>query len=155
MLDKPSIADITHVIQLAVAPVFLLTAVATLLNVLINRLGRAVDRRRVLEESFGALGAGDADMARVELRFLERRIRLVYAAISLAVVCALFVCLLIASAFLGAFIAVNLSRAIAAMFVLAMIALIGSLVVFLREIFLAVLTARPSIVSSAGPPPRP
>jgi hypothetical protein len=44
--DVLPIDGITHAIQLAVAPVFLLSAVATLLGVLTGRLGRAVDRRR-------------------------------------------------------------------------------------------------------------
>ena len=43
------ITDITHVIQLAVAPVFLLTAIGTLITALNNRLGRVIDRRRVLQ----------------------------------------------------------------------------------------------------------
>jgi hypothetical protein len=141
MLAEAHIADITHVIQLAVAPVFLLTAVGTLIAVLTNRLGRAIDRSRVLEDRLGTLGAAAAEAARSELGILARRIRLVYLAISLAVICALFVCLLIAGAFIGTFIAVDLSRLVGGMFVLAMVALIGSLTVFLREIFLAVTTA--------------
>ena len=79
------------------------------------------------------------------LHLLARRIRLVYLAISLAVLSALFVCLLIAGAFAGAFVATDLTRLVAALFVLAMLALIGSLVVFLREIFLAVMSARLAI----------
>ena len=63
-------------------------------------------------------------------------------AIVLAVACALFICLLIAVAFVDAFLAANLAKLIAALFVLAMLALIGSLGVFLREIFLAVNSAR-------------
>ena len=145
MIPEPHIADISRVIQLAVAPVFLLTAVATLISVLINRLGRSVDRRRILEDRFGALAPADADTARAEFELLARRIRLVYAAISLAVLCALFVCLLIAGAFIAAVVAMDLSRFVAVMFVLAMIALIGSLLVFLREIVLAVRTPRRAI----------
>jgi hypothetical protein len=143
VIPEPHIADISRVIQLAVAPVFLLTAVATLISVLINRLGRSVDRRRILEDRFGALAP--ADTARAEFELLARRIRLVYAAISLAVLCALFVCLLIAGAFIAAVVATDLSRFVAVMFVLAMIALIGSLLVFLREIVLAVRTPRRAI----------
>ena len=41
---------IAHIIQLSVAPVFLLTGVATLLNVLSGRLARIIDRARVLEK---------------------------------------------------------------------------------------------------------
>ncbi len=47
---EPHVSDIVRIIQLVVAPVFLLTAVGTLINALNTRLGRAVDRRRVLEE---------------------------------------------------------------------------------------------------------
>jgi len=142
MLAEPHIADIARVIQLAVAPVFLLTGVGTLLSVLVNRLGRSVDRRRILEDRLGTLGPDRAEAARTELVLLARRIRLVYLAISLAVLCALFVCLLIACAFVGVFAAVDLSRLVAGLFVLAMIVLVGSLVVFLREIFLAVMSTR-------------
>jgi len=66
----------------------------------------------------------------------------VYLAIVFAVLCALFVCLMIAGAFIGALVSAELTRTIAALFVLAMLALIGSLVLFLREIFLAVSTPR-------------
>ena len=65
-----------------------------------------------------------------------------YYAILCAVLAGLFVCLLIASAFLGAFVAVNLARLVGALFVLAMLALIGCLLMFLREIFLAVSAPR-------------
>jgi hypothetical protein len=143
--SEPHIAEITRVIELAVAPVFLLTAVGTLVMVLTNRLGRAVDRSRVLEDRLPSLGVADSTAARTELRLLARRIRLVYLAISLAVLSALFVCLLIAGAFAGAFVAVDLTRLVAALFVLAIVALTGSLVVFLREIFLAVTSARLAI----------
>jgi hypothetical protein len=137
-----SVGDISHVIQLAVAPVFLLTGVGTLLAVLSNRLGRAVDRSRVVEKLLPDLAGEALILAHEELLLLSRRTQLIYAAIVLAVGCALFVCLLITVAFMDAFLAVNLAYWIGALFVLAMIALIGCLVVFLREIFLAVVSAR-------------
>ena len=142
---EPHVSDIAHVIQLAVAPVFLLTAVGTLLAVLTNRLSRVVDRSRVLEAQLGSLAGEALDAAREELQVLARRIRLIYAAIVLAVVCAIFVCLLIAFAFAGAFIASDLSRLLGALFVLAMLALIAALAVFLREIFYAVSSASRAI----------
>ena len=134
--------DVTRVIQLAVAPVFLLTAVGTIINVLTNRLSRAVDRSRVLEER---LADQQLTWAREELGVLARRIRLVYIAIVLAVVCALLICMMIASAFIGAFVSSDLAHVVGALFIAAMGALTGALLVFLREIFLAVLTARRAI----------
>jgi len=150
MASPSSIGDIAHVIQLAIAPVFLLTGVGTLLAVLSNRLGRAVDRSRVVENLLPGL-AGDAlALAQEELALLSRRTQLIYASIVLAVGCALFVCLLIAVAFIDAFLAVNLAQTIGALFVLAMLALVACLVVFLREIFLAVTSARGAMRRRTG-----
>jgi len=134
------IPEITNVIQLAVAPVFMLTAVGTILAALNMRLGRAVDRRRALEE--GLAGRMTDDGARAELAQIARRIRFVYLSIVFAVLSGLFVCLLIAGAFIGAFVAANLARMVAVLFVLAVASLTVSLLLFLREIFLAVSTPR-------------
>jgi len=150
MLPPSNIGDIAHVIQLAVAPVFLLTGVGTLLAVLSGRLGRAVDRGRVLEDLVPGLAGEALALAQEELVLLSRRIRLIYAAIVLAVACALFICLLIAVAFIDAFLAVNLALMISALFVVAMLALIACLVAFLREIFLAVTSARRAMRDRTG-----
>ena len=142
-LPTSSLDAIAHVIQLAIAPVFLLTAVGTLLNVLTNRLGRAIDRRRVLEkllEGPMVAGAAPGGGSRVlaELALITRRVALIYKAIVLTVLCALLICLLIAVAFADAFLALNLAKGLGALFILAMLALIGALLLFLREIFLTV-----------------
>src|SRR2546421_3653023 len=135
-----ALGDTAHVIQLAIAPVFLLTAVGTLLNVLAGRLGRAVDRRRALVAALPGLEESLAGTARGELALVARRVKIIYAAIALAGTCALLICLLIASALLDALITSDLSELVAILFVLAMIALIGSLALFLREIYLGVNT---------------
>ncbi|HQY48354.1 MAG TPA: DUF2721 domain-containing protein, partial [Usitatibacteraceae bacterium] len=109
--------DITRAIQLAVAPVFLLTAIGTLINALMGRLGRAIDRRRKLEELLSAFeGETRASMV-AELAVLAKRIKLVLWAMAFAVLSALVVCLLIGTAFLGAFVALDLARPVAVMFV--------------------------------------
>ena len=136
------VPEIAGVIQLAVAPVFLLTAVGTVIAALNIRLGRAVDRRRELETKMPSLPGAEVPSAREELDIIARRIRFVYLSILFAVVSALFVCLLIAFAFLGAFVRTDLSYTIGAMFVFAMLALVACLLLFLREIFLAVSTPR-------------
>jgi hypothetical protein len=136
------VPEIAGVIQLAIAPVFLLTAIGTVIAALNIRLGRAVDRRRELEGRVPSLPAAELAPAREELAVIARRIRFVYFAILSAVVSGLFVCLLIAGAFLGAFVRTDLSYTIGAMFVFAVLALIACLLLFLREIFLAVSTPR-------------
>ena len=132
------IGDITHAIQLAVAPVFLLTAIGTLITALNNRLGRAVDRRRVLQERLQRAAQDDVAQLLAELATLARRSRIIYFAILGAVAAALLVCLVVVCAFIGALLSIDLSKAVAVLFILSMCALVVSLGLFLREIFLAV-----------------
>lgn len=134
------LTDIARVIQLAVAPVFLLTALATMISALNARLGRIVDRRRVVlgrTADSTDVHSTDADSA-VELALLARRSRLVYFAIFCVVSAALLVCLVVAGAFLGALLSVDLARMVAALFIGAMLAMIAGLSLFLREVYLAV-----------------
>lgn len=142
MALDPHLPEIAGVIQLAIAPVFMLTALGTVINALNLRLGRAVDRRRELEERLAAMSQTELPSAQDELATIARRIRFVYLAIVFAVISALFTALLIAGAFVGAFVRTDLSFTIAGMFVCAMVALIVCLLLFLREIFLAVSTPR-------------
>jgi Protein of unknown function (DUF2721) len=133
------VTSVTHVIQLAVAPVFLLTAIATLISALNVRLGRIVDRQRVLRDPDSAVAAGDVGLIRqLELVLLSRRIHLCYLAIVAAVLAGLFICLVVALAFIGVLLDAELARTLAALFVLAMLSLIASLSLFLREIYVAV-----------------
>jgi hypothetical protein len=138
------ITDITHVIQLAIAPVFLLTAIGTLIAVLNVRLGRNIDRRRLMEEELrGSTENKQTDEQRArqrELRLLARRVRLIYFAMLSAGIGALLVCLVVAGSFVGALVAVDISREVAVLFILAMFAVIGCLGMFLREVYLAVTT---------------
>lgn len=141
-MNPDHVTDVARLIQLAIAPVFLLTAVGTMIGVLSTRLGRAVDRSRTLEDRLRQMQPEGQRVVREELNLLSRRVRLVYGSIVLAVICALFVGLLIAVAFVDAFINVDLSKFIGLLFIGAMVAFIFSLLVFLREIFLAVTNAR-------------
>lgn len=137
--------DITRVIQLAIAPVFLFSAIATLINVLITRLGRAVDRRRVLEEHLSIYQDEHLQQAIAELRMLQKRVTLILWAVTLAVLAALLICLLVGTAFAGAYVALDLSRPVAALFVGALLALTVSLMLFLREISVAAFSARQTV----------
>lgn len=136
------LTDISRVIQLAVAPVFLLTAVATLINALNTRLGRIVDRRRVVYErqSDKNNDASKSLECSSELVALARRSKLIYAAIFCVVLSALFVCLVVAGAFMGALVSADLSKLVATFFICAMLTMITGLGLFLREVYLAVQT---------------
>jgi hypothetical protein len=126
--------DLAHLIQLSVAPVFLLTGAGTLLNVLSARLGRVVDRSRVLNEK---LKEGAEKGVREEFHVLQHRRRLVNLAILSTGAAALTVCILIGSMFLGFLLDLRVSILIAALFVIAMLGFISGLVLFLREALLA------------------
>ena len=129
-------SDIAHVIQLSVAPVFLLTAISTLIGAMNARLARIVDRRRVV---LGVTENGQATPEdNAELQSLASRRHLIYLAIFSAVVAALLVCLVVAGAFVGALMAIDLSRLVAAFFILAMGSMVAALTLLLREIYLAV-----------------
>jgi hypothetical protein len=128
------ISDIGHVIQLAIAPVFLLTGVCTNLMVLTNRLARIIDRTRVLEDR---LDIGHHEIYFEELDVLYRRWHLINFAIALSTACGLLICLVIALLFLGDTTNLTLDKYIAGLFVVGMMCLIGSFVYLLREIFVA------------------
>jgi hypothetical protein len=131
---KIEIGDIGHIIQLSIAPVFLLTGVATKLGVLTNRLARIIDRSRALKDRLRA--RPDADDSQ-ELGVLYQRWRLINYAITASTGCGLLVCLVIAALFLGDTTNLPLDKYIAGMFVLAMVALIFSFVCLLREVFVS------------------
>jgi hypothetical protein len=140
------LAAIAHVIQLAVAPVFLLSGVGALLAVLTSRLARIIDRGRALES--GLIGASEPRRLELEseLTTLCRRARLINRSISLVTTCGLLVSAVIAALFLGVFFDVDVSTPVGLVFIAAMLVLIGGLFTFLREVYVATHTLR------IGPP---
>ena len=145
MIDPDShIALITHAIQLAIAPVFLLTAIGTIINALTGRLSRAVDRRRQIEDDILPKLEGEArNDVGDELALLARRIQITIRAIALAVISALLVCLLIGTAFAAAFVSIDLSRPVALLFIAAVVALTIALLFFMHEVILAARAVHP------------
>ncbi len=134
---EPHVSSIANVIQLAVAPVFLLTAVGSLLGVLTNRLARAVDRARRLEGELGALSGDALAQTQFQLQVLSRRARWTNRAITCCTGAALLVCLEVAALFVGVFLDTDLSTLAGSLFIAAMVTLTLGLVSFLREVFLA------------------
>lgn len=134
------LSDVGHIIQLSVAPVFLLTGVGTNLMVLTNRLGRIVDRSRILEDRLRSADTSLHEEIQEELGMLYPRAHLINLAIALATGCALLISLVIISLFVGDAMNVDLSKLIAVFFVLAMCFLVASLLLLLREILVATQT---------------
>ena len=136
-MENTGIISIAHSVQLAVAPVFLLSAVGVTLTVLTNRLSRIIDRARNLEIRLPQAVDERAEAIRVELKKLSRRARLVHHAIRLSTLCALLICLVIVVLFAGALMAVNFAALIAVLFIVALSAFIVGLLCFLMEIHAA------------------
>jgi len=133
MESPANIITVAHVIQQAVAPVFLLTGVGAILNVLSGRLGRVIDRFRVLEN----ISDVEQSTYATEIANLLLRARWIHWAISLCTVCALFICIVIAGLFIGSELGKDPSGMVAAFFIAAMLALTAGLLCFVREIALA------------------
>ncbi len=147
--------NIAQIIQLAVAPVFLLAAVGTFMVVLTSRLARVVDRNRLLDAEIlsGNAPYGDEAFHLSELRVLDQRMNWINRAITLATITNLFVCVVVVALFSGELLGIDLSRFIAAMFILAMASLICALLAFLIEISHArkMLRVRPELLASRAP----
>lgn len=133
-------------IQLAVAPVFLLTGIGSILGVLAARIGRVVDRARKVEVEIA-----DMDRVRcperwaethVELRVLDRRMASANWAIVLCTMAALCVCIVIAILFLGEIFLISAGSIVAPVFIMAMGLLISGLLFFLYEVQIALRSVR-------------
>ena len=140
---------IAHVIQLAVAPVFLLTGLGALLSVMTNRLARVIDRARLVEGMWSALDEAGRTGTRRELETLARRAHLASWAINFCTFSGLLVCGVIGTLFLDVLLGTNLKWLVSVLFIASMLAVIGGLVSFLREVYLATHTLR------IGPPQSP
>jgi Protein of unknown function (DUF2721) len=133
-LSQLGVPDVTHAMQLALGPVFLLNGVGILLSLLTARLARIVDRARSLEARLPvAEEAQAAELDRV-FKVISRRARLVNRAITLATVALLLVATVVALLFAGAFLTVPTGAVVAVLFVLCMVAVVGALCCFLLEV---------------------
>jgi hypothetical protein len=146
MLADQDVTTIAHVIQLAIAPVFLLTGIGSLLSVMANRLARIIDRSRTVESAWDALGEAERSGALAEFANLSRRASFTSWAINFCALSALLVCALIAALFMDALLGSNLRWVVGALFVLSMVALSSGIIFFLREVHTATHTLR------IGPP---
>ena len=134
--------DVGHAIQLALAPVFLLTGIAGILNVMAGRLARIIDRGRELTEGPSrGLSATSASLHE-ELASLEQRRHLASAAITACTFSALLVCTVIALLFLEVLLGIEFKWLLGIFFTASTLALVAGLAYFLREVHLATKTVR-------------
>jgi hypothetical protein len=128
-----STAQVAQIIQLAVAPVFLLAGVGAFLNVCAGRLARIVDRARGLEPRILASRGAEHDRLIREIRILDKRMGLVSQAIFLSVLAALLICTVVVLLFAASLVGAHFGTAIALLFIASMIAIAGGFAIFLVE----------------------
>jgi hypothetical protein len=141
--------DIGHAIQLALAPVFLLTGIAGILNVMAGRLARIIDRGRQLTEGPSQRLVATSESLNQELASLERRRHLASAAITACTLSALLVCTVIAALFLEVLLGLEFKWLLGFFFTASTLALVVGLAYFLREVHLATKTVRIRAASQA------
>ncbi|NTU92690.1 MAG: DUF2721 domain-containing protein [Chlorobiaceae bacterium] len=140
MLNTATIDEISHVIQLALAPVFLLSGIAAILNVISWRLARIVDRGRSLTEGPGRPDFPLEEPLKTEHQHLDQRRHLASSAITACTFSALLVCMVIAALFLEVLIQINFKWLIGILFTAATLMLVIGLAYFLREVHLGTRT---------------
>jgi hypothetical protein len=140
--DSGNIIDIAHAIQLALAPIFLLTGIAGVLNVMTGRLGRIIDRGRYFEAKWSQMDAATRHAVQPELANLEHRRQLASEAITATTTAALLVCMVVAALFAEALLNLPMKWPAGLLFIASMVAVIAGLSIFLREVHLATSTVR-------------
>lgn len=137
MIALPQVAQIAQTIQLALAPVFLLTGIGAFLNVCTGRLARVIDRARIVEELVLKTRGREHDRMVDEIRVLDRRISVVNGAILLSVASACAVCLVVILLFASQLSSAHLGTAIALLFIISMVLQASAFGTFIVEIRLA------------------
>lgn len=132
-----TVSETARVIQLALAPAFLVGGVASFLSVLTNRLGRIIDRARRIEERLQAATPAESAALHQALATLSKRAKLMSAAITLCTLSVLLIACVIVALFLSALVHPTLDRVSSFLFIGAMMALVAGMGFFLREIFVA------------------
>ena len=132
-----SLTDLITTLQLSIGPVILISGVGLILLSMTNRLARVIDRSRLLSQDINTVSNTDRIRILEELRILSSRANIARAGIALAVLSVLLASLLIISLFLGALFQMGIAAFIVTLFILCMLSLVSSLLLFLADINLS------------------
>lgn len=124
-------------IQLAVAPIFMLAAVAAMIGTVATRLARIIDRARDLEERLETTTASDPDAIYWELDRLKVRGRICNGSVGLLVVCGMLIGATVMVLFVGETYLPRIERIVPWTFLGAVSAFVLALLLFLTETLLA------------------
>ncbi len=127
-------ADLIPVLQTAIGPVILISGIGLLLLTMTNRLGRAIDRARLIGSQLTQSDASSRAALEAQLRILWRRALLIRTAIALAAASALAAALLVILIFFTAVLGLPTAWLVASLFTACMLCLIASLTLFIHDI---------------------
>jgi hypothetical protein len=151
MLDLGNAATpldaVAHIIQVALTPVFLLTGLATLLNVFSTRLGRVADRVHQLSEAIDGVGAGQAQRLAVEMAHLHRRTTILDIAVILAAVGGAATCAAVLALFVGALRDATVAFLLFILFGGAVLCALGAIAAFTVEMLIASVGVRAQLAA--------
>jgi hypothetical protein len=136
-MDLSVSASLLPTIQLSITPVILITGLGSLLLTMTNRMGRIVDRTRILAGQARAANAEERDHLEHQLRIMYRRAQIVRSAVTLGVASMFCSGLLVVAIFADALLQANFAGAILGLFITSIGLLLGALGAFLRDIFLS------------------
>lgn len=129
-----SLSNVADTIQAAIAPVFLLAGIGAILNVMVGRLARIVDRARAVEQLHPRSTGPEHDRHVWELRLIDKRVTVINRAIFLCVSAALATCLVVALIFVSRLVHISIGAPVAVAFILAMVLLMAGLIYFMIEV---------------------
>ena len=136
------LTDLVPILQMAIGPVILISGVGLLLLSMTNRLGRVIDRSRLLAETLRSSDAADRKRLSSQLEILSRRARLIRLAIILATVSVLLAGILIIALFVAALMGLEIAPVVILLFISCMGSLIASLALFIGDINLSLSALR-------------
>jgi hypothetical protein len=132
-----SLTDLVPTLQLAVGPVILISGIGLILLSMTNRFGRIIDRSRILTEDLRRAPRAAHKRILAQLGILADRCRTLRGAIALSTISVLLAAILVISLFLGALLQLNMAAFIVILFVLCMLSLIVSLLMFIADLRLS------------------
>jgi hypothetical protein len=133
-VQLPTVAQLIPILQTAIGPMILISGLGLLLLTMTNRLGRAIDRARILAGELSEAAGNKREKIAAQLEILWRRARLIRASITLASLSALSSACLIIVLFFTTLGRLELAWLIGSVFIIGMLSLIGSLILFIKDI---------------------
>lgn len=151
-----SVNQLIPILQVAIGPVILVSGIGLLLLTMTNRLGRVIDRARILAQEHRDNPLADSARILSQLEILTRRAELIRRAIVLSSLSVLFAALLVITLFFTALFQLETAIFISILFMICMLSLIGSLIAFLQDLNLSLTALKydlRDVIDSVSPPP--